>query len=224
MSKHSSVLPHSHKGQSTYFLCILYRSIYHLNASSKWSQSVFNHVLFRTAGSPPFHSSQTSPISDSQKKNVFFHLPSTFCLRINYHLLTRARLTLMHFTLWALNNCIDRHNTDFPSLLLPTRYLCQCCHTRARSGGGKGLSPCTSQEDCGMTPLPCCRTKVRADTASSASPSALRASARVASGNWEQSHSHTPTNTACPSVPTHLHSALSLSHPTLSLKHYLFSL
>jgi hypothetical protein len=101
-------------------------------------------------------------------------------------------------------------HTDFPSLLLATRYLCQCCHTSARSGG-KGLSPCTSQEDCGMTPLPCCRTKVRADTASSASPSALRASARVASGDWEQSHSHTPTNTACPSVPTHLHSALSLS-------------
>jgi len=101
-------------------------------------------------------------------------------------------------------------HTDFPSLLLTTRYLCQCCHTMARSGG-KGLSPCTSQEDCGMTPLPCCRTKVRADTACCASPSALRASARVTSGNWEQSHSHTPTNTACPSVPTHLHSALSLS-------------
>jgi hypothetical protein len=118
-------------------------------------------------------------------------------------------------------------HTDFPSLLLTTRYLCLCCHTRVRSGG-KGLSPCTSQEDCGMTPPPCSRTKVRADTASSASPTALRASARVASGNWEQSHSHTPTNTACPSVPTHLHSALSLFpsllHLTLSLKHYLFSL
>lgn len=42
----------------------------------------------------------------------------------------------MHLTLRALNNCIDRHNTqDFPSLLLTLRYLCQCCHTRARSGG-----------------------------------------------------------------------------------------
>lgn len=67
---------------------------------------------------------------------MFFHLPSTFSARINYHLLTRARFNTNALHIMSTQQLYrPTQHTDFPSLLLTSRYLCQSCHTRARSGG-----------------------------------------------------------------------------------------
>ena len=122
---------------------------YHLNSSPKWSQTEFRFVLFRTTGSPPFRSPQTSPPNSGRHKKSFLsHAQYVQCSALSA---SSDTCTLNTNALDTVSTgCIDQHNTQPAFAVANAKIrLSTLSHNGVR--GAEDPSGGTSHKDCAMT-------------------------------------------------------------------------